>query len=769
MTKKELVRSMTLEEKAKLCSGKDFWHMNGVERLSVPSVMVTDGPHGLRKQAAAADHLGLNESVPATCFPPACLSACSWDSALLEEEGRAMGEECVEEEVAVLLGPGANLKRSPLCGRNFEYFSEDPLLSGKLAAALIRGVESTGTGTSLKHYAANSQEKARLSSNSVIDERALRELYLSGFGIAVREGRPSTLMCSYNRINGTYASENELTLKTVLREEWGFEGIVMTDWGAMNERVPGLKAGLELEMPGPAPENTDAIVKAVQDGSLEEEVLDTACEKLLSLILRASGRERKAYDRKAHHETARRIAAGSMVLLENDGSLPLSKEGKYEVCGHFAKAPRYQGAGSSRINPNSLDNAWDELLRRGYDVEYAEGCREDGSTDDELVSEAVRLSEGKDAVILFLGLPGSYESEGFDRSSLDLPEGHNRLAEALVSAGAKVIAVLYLGAPVIIPWRKKVSALLLGYLPGEAAGSSTVDVLTGEANPSGKLGETFPLSLSDTPCHGNFGGEGADVLYKESILAGYRYYDWAGKEVAYPFGYGLSYTTFAYSGLKATDKEAVLTVTNTGDRDGAETVQVYAGKSDSKIFRPVRELKGFKKVFLHKGESKTVSIPLESLAYYDPGYGRWNVEAGTYEIYIGASSRDLRLKAEITVEGSEPSGFPGLRSYTKEAIEKGISDELFSTLFPGPLPLTPEEEGISLNSRVSKALSTPGGRKLLSPILEKMTGSMGEDDLSLMMKAMLLDMPLRGLTTFSPELSKSFIQGLVESINRENA
>lgn len=752
---KKIISEMTLEEKAALCSGKNFWYLKGLKRLEIPSVMVTDGPHGLRKQAGSSDHLGINESVAATCFPPAVAAASSWNLELLKKEGEAIGEEAAAEEVAVVLGPGVNMKRSPLCGRNFEYFSEDPFLAGEMSAAWVKGVQSRGIGTSLKHFAANNQEKARLVGNSVVDERALREIYLSAFEKTVKQAQPWTLMCSYNRINNVYSCENKWLLSDVLRDEWGFEGLVMTDWGAMNDRVKALEAGLELEMPGPDAYNDRKIAEAVRNGALEESVLDQAVERLLTLIFKASEVEKKDYNKQAHHALARQIAAQSCVLLKNEGMLPLDRQKNYAVVGAFAKHPRYQGAGSSRINPHSVDVPLDELSRLGIHCTYVPGYgMEDDAVQEMLLQEAKRVAQEADGVIVFAGLPASYESEGFDRTHLNMPESHNALIEAVSQVNSHVTVVLMCGSAVLMPWRDKVESILLAYLGGEAAGGACADVLGGRVNPAGRLAETFPLRMEDVPCFDTFATDAVDVEYRESIFIGYRYYDWAKKEVAYPFGYGLSYTTFSYDALEVEWDiqkgcgRAVVTVTNTGAFDGDEVVQIYVGKEESLIMRAPRELKGFSRVSLKAGETKTVSIPLDerSFSYFDTQEHAWRVEEGDYRIYAGASSRDLRLVSELTLCGKRPSCAPGYRMEEVHRDGRFAADQRqFAKLFGGSLPLTDCGKR-TVNTRLGDVLADERGRQIFGGIIEAYCSAyQGEDEMSKMMQAMVMDMPLRGL------------------------
>ncbi len=651
---KELVSQMTLEEKAGMCSGLDFWHLKSVDRLDIPSVMVSDGPHGLRKQDDKADHLGINESIRAVCFPPAVLSACSFDRDLLRELGDTVGKEAQATDVSVVLGPAVNIKRSPLCGRNFEYYSEDPYLAGESAAAFIDGVQSHHVGTSIKHFAANNQELNRMSCSSEVDERTLREIYLPAFETAVKKSQPYTVMCSYNKINGTYASENPWLLTEVLRDEWGFKGYVMSDWGAVNERVPGLKAGLDLEMPASGGMTDREIVAAVQDGSLDESVLDQAVERILRITFTwLDNREKQNLTLEADHETARRIAEESMVLLKNENVLPLSSSENVVFIGGFAKKPRYQGGGSSHINSFRVDSAL-EAVKGIAEVSYAEGFSSSKDFyDEKLAAEAVAAAKKADKAVIFAGLPDSFESEGYDRPHMRLPECQDRLIYEIAKVQPNTIVVLHNGSPVEMPWKDDVKGLLEAYLGGQAGGSAVVNILYGKVNPSGKLAETLPIKLSDNPSYLNF-AEKEKVNYSEGVFVGYRYYDAKEMEVAFPFGHGLSYTTFKYSNLKLdrtemTDQDTLtvsVDVTNTGDRAGKEVVQLYVSDLTGTVRRPVKELKGYEKVSLEPGETKAVTMILDkrSFAWYNTDLHDWYVSSGDYEILIGASSRDIRLK-----------------------------------------------------------------------------------------------------------------------------
>ena len=663
---------LTLEEKASLTSGADFWTTKAIDRVGLPSVMMTDGPHGLRKQAESNDHLGLADSVPATCFPPAVALGSSFDPELAERVGVALGVESAANDVAVILGPGINIKRSPLCGRNFEYFSEDPIVSGVMGAGLIRGIQSQGVGASLKHFAANNQEFDRMRASSDIDPRPLREIYLRGFERAVTQAQPWTVMCSYNRINGTYASEDRWLLTDVLRGEWDFEGLVVSDWGAVNDRVVGLPAGLDLEMPSSGGRTDAQLVAAVRDGRLDEAALDLAVGRVLDLLRKAQARPTvEGFDIDAHHALAREVAGRSIVLLKNEGVLPLARAATVAVIGAFAEQPRYQGAGSSLINPTRLDTALDELrtLSEG-EVSYAPGFTLDGSGDAAaLTAQAVAAARAAEVAVVFLGLPASEESEGYDRDHIDLPPAQLALLEAVLAANPVTVVVLSNGGAVALPFRDRVPAIVEGWLLGQAGGGATADVLYGVVIPSAKLTETIPLRLADSPSFGNFPGEFGHVRYGEGLLVGYRGFDARELEVAYPFGHGLSYTTFGYGAPSATvhasgDVLVELDVTNTGARAGREVVQLYTSLDGSVVQRPPRELKAFASVALQAGETGRVALTVrrEDLAYWDVRLDRWIVEGGDYLIEVGASSRDLRGSVVVRIEGD-----PVVRPLTMES------------------------------------------------------------------------------------------------------
>jgi beta-glucosidase len=682
---KSLVAAMTLEEKASLCSGRDFWTTKPIERLGLASIFLTDGPHGVRK-AADTD---FTNSAPATCFPTASALASSWDVELLREVGEALGREAQSQHVQILLGPGMNMKRSPLCGRNFEYFSEDPTLTGKLAAAHVQGVQSQGVGASLKHFAANNQETERTTTSSNVDERTLHETYLAAFEIAVREASPWTVMSAYNKVNGTYASEHHGLLSEVLKQRWGFEGLVVSDWGAVNDRVAAIAAGLHLEMPSSLGANDRRIVQAVQSGTLPEARLDELVVELTAVILCALERRNPgvACDLDRHHELARRVAADSMVLLHNQNFLPLDPKRPLRVAliGEFAKSPRYQGAGSSQIRPTRLSNAYQALLaltEGSWQTNYASGYLPDGSTTDALLAEATRKSQNADLAIIFAGLPDSYESEGFDRKDLALASGHERLIEAVAGAQPNVAVVLMNGSAVLMPWASRVKAVLEVWLGGQAGGEAIADAIVGRTNPSGKLAETFPVKLEDTPAYLDFPGVEGESRYGERVFIGYRYYERRRINPMFPFGHGLSYTTFGYSNLLVAPASAAeadrgvlhtatITVKNTGSRAGKEIVQLYVSERKSRVTRPVKELRHFSKVSLEPGESRQVhfELSLRDFAYYDVRLHDWAVDSGIFTVLIGGSSQGPLLSETVSIEVERR--YPPI---TRESMLKELAD-----------------------------------------------------------------------------------------------
>ena len=771
----DLVARMSVDEKAALCSGLSFWHLEANERLGVPSVMVTDGPHGLRKQATAGDHVGLNASVPATCFPTASALASSWDRDLLREIGVALGEQCVAENVTVLLGPGMNIKRHPLCGRNFEYFSEDPLVTGAMAAALVDGIQSQGVGASVKHFAANNQEAGRMFVDAIVDERTLREIYLRGFETVVRQSRPWTVMCSYNRLNGVYCGEHEWLLNRVLRKEWGFEGLVVTDWGAANDRVLGLSAGLDLEMPASGGVNDGRIVRAVRDGRLPEAELDRTVRRNVALSLAGAELEGRDpdLDQDAHHALARRAAAECTVLLKNEeGLLPLGTDSDIAVIGAFAKQPRYQGAGSSQVTPTRLECAFDAieaLVPHPAQVTYAPGYDAQRSErDDALITDAVAAARGSAVAIVFAGLPAIYESEGFDRAHLRLPEQHDRLIEAVCEANPRTVVVLANGAPVEMPWVAAPAAILEGYLAGQAGGTAIADVLFGAASPGGKLAETFPLHQADVPADRWFPGSGRQVAYREGLYVGYRYFDSAAAPVLFPFGHGLTYTRFEYSNLgigpDGFDQGGAvgisLDLTNTGAREGSEVVQLYVHDVESSVYRPEQELRAFAKVRLAPGETRQVDLTLgdDAFAVYDAAAGAWVVEAGDFEIRVGASSRDIRLTATLPVRSDQEidPAMCGSGPDRAPAIGQGglaVSDAAFATMLGKPLPPPESPRPYHVNSTLTEIAETWLGRLLKERSVRNFQRQLGvtarDETNARMFEEMANNMPLRSLVLFS--------------------
>ena len=691
----DIITKLNLEQKCALLSGDTVFTTRGHKNAGVPSITLSDGPNGVRKQAGAADHLGLNPSVPATCFPTAATVACSWDPALGEEIGRAMGEEAAAQEVAVLLGPGLNTKRSPLCGRNFEYFSEDPYLSGKMAAAYVRGIQSEGISACPKHFAVNSQELRRMASDSVVDERTLRELYLTGFEIVVKEAHPKALMSSYNLINGIYANENAHLLQDILREEWGFDGAVVTDWGGSNDHALGVKNGSTLEMPAPGGDAVRELLAAVRSGKITEADVDARLDELLTLVLdthAAVERHSRSFDADAHHALARRAAGESVVLLKNDDALlPLAEGTRVAVIGDFAETPRYQGAGSSAVNSIKVDTFLDCLNDSGlYSVGFAPGFDRQGKPDAAKQAEAVALAAEADAVLLCLGLDEIKESEGLDRADMKLADNQIELLQAVREANPNTVVIVNAGASLETPWLAHCKALVYGALGGQAGAGAMVDVLTGKINPGGKLAETWANAYADTPARDHFAGPGRTVQYREGLYVGYRYYQTAGVPVAFPFGHGLSYTQFAYSDLHADAHSATLTVTNTGDRAGAEIVQLYVAKPNAEIFRPAQELKAFAKVQLAAGESKTVTLTLDDKAfrYWNTRTDSWEVESGTYELRVGASSVDIRLTAAVEVIGTDalnPYAGKALPHYQSGKVQT-VPDAEWETLLGRPIP-----------------------------------------------------------------------------------
>ena len=769
MKNAEIIAKLNLEQKCALLSGAGTFTTRGYQKAGVPAITLSDGPNGVRKQAGAADHLGLNPSVPATCFPTAATVACSWDPALGEEIGRAMGEEAAAQEVSVLLGPGLNTKRSPLCGRNFEYFSEDPYLSGKMAAAYVRGIQSEGIAACPKHFAANSQELRRMASDSVLDERTLRELYLTGFEIVVKESAPKTIMSSYNLVNGTYANENAHLLQEILRGDWGFTGAVVTDWGGSNDHALGVKNGSTLEMPAPGGDAVRELLAAVQSGKISEADVDARLDELLTLVLDTSAAVQKhsrSFDADAHHALARRAAAESTVLLQNDGILPLAADTKVAILGDFAETPRYQGAGSSAVNSLKVDTVLENLAQSGLQVlGFAPGFDRRGMADAAKEAEAVALAKQADVAVLFLGLDEIKESEGLDRTDMKLADNQIALLKAVQQANPNTVVVLNAGSSLETPWLTHCRAVVYGALGGQAGAGAVLDVLTGKLNPCGKLAETWANCYEDTPAKDNFAGAGRTVQYREGLYVGYRYYQTAGVPVAFPFGHGLSYTSFAYSDLKASADGVTLTVTNTGDRAGAEIVQLYVAKPDAKIFRPAQELKGFAKVPLRPGESQTVVIPLDDKAfrYWNIQTDRWEIEGGQYELRVGASCADIRLTAAVEIAGTDaPDPYAGktLPHYRTGSVQN-VPDAEWETLLGHAIPQDTIKIDRNMTLGELNHSRSPLGWLIWAVLTALLNASYkkGKPDLNILFQ---YNMPLRALAKMTGgAISMGMVDGLV--------
>ena len=770
MKNAEIIAKLNLEQKCALLSGAGTFTTRGCPKAGVPSITLSDGPNGVRKQAGAADHLGLNPSVPATCFPTAATVACSWDPALGEEIGRAMGEEAAAQEVAVLLGPGLNTKRSPLCGRNFEYFSEDPYLSGKMAAAYVRGIQSEGIAACPKHFAVNSQELRRMASDSVLDERTLRELYLTGFEIVVKEAAPKTIMSSYNLVNGTYANENAHLLQDILRRDWGFSGAVVTDWGGSNDHALGVKNGSTLEMPAPGGDAVRELLAAVQSGKITEADVDARLDELLTLVLDTSAAVQKhsrSFDADAHHALARRAAAESAVLLKNDGGiLPLAAGARVAVIGDFAETPRYQGAGSSAVNSIKVDTLLDCLAQSGLQCAgFAAGFDRQGRPDADKKAQAVALAQKADTVLLCLGLDEIKESEGLDRVDMKLADNQIELLQAVEHANPNTVVVLNAGASLETPWLAHCRALVYGALGGQAGAGAMVDVLTGKVNPGGKLAETWANAYEQTPAKDNFAGAGRTVQYREGLYVGYRYYQTAGVPVAFPFGYGLSYTSFAYSDLKVTADSVTLTVTNTGARDGAEIVQVYIAKPGAEIFRPAQELKAFARVPLAAGESRTVTLPLDDKAfrYWNTSTDGWEIEGGRYEVRVGASSADIRLTADVDICGTnatDPYAGKALPHYKSGSVQN-VPDAEWEALLGHPIPQDTVKIDRNMTLGELNHSRSPLGWLIWAVLTALLNASFkkGKPDLNVLFQ---YNMPLRALAKMtSGAISMGMVDGIV--------
>ena len=776
MKHEELLLKLTLEEKAALLSGKTVWQTRDIPRFKIPSVFLSDGPHGIRRQAGSGDHLGLNASLKATCFPAAAAIANSWDPELGEEIGKALGEEAAAQNVNIVLGPGLNMKRSPLCGRNFEYFAEDPYLAGKMAAAYIRGIQSQGVYACPKHFAVNSQEQRRMAMNAVVDERTLREIYLTGFEIAVREGKAKAIMTSYNEVNGEYANENKKLLLDILRKEWGFDGLVVTDWGGSNDHVKGVMCQSDLEMPAPGLDSARELVTAVNEGRLSMKDIDLCVDHVLDAVLdlKQKAEEKKSvFDEKAHHALARKAAAESAVLLKNeDNILPLKPGTRIALIGDFAFVPRYQGTGSSMVNPFNVESM-DQLIDE-YDLQVigkAHGYTRNGEPDADLKKEALEAAAGADVVLYCFGLDEISESEGKDREHMRLPQNQLWLLNELVKVNKNMVGILSAGSSIEMPWQYDLKAILHSYLGGEAGAGAILDILTGKINPSGRLAETYPLRYEDTPAFQYYPASERTSEYREGPFMGYRYYDTSMVLFRYPFGYGLSYTEFAYSALEVDEKEIQLTVINVGERDGAEVVQLYVGFPDSVVFRPQKELKGFQKVFLKAGESKRVHIPFDdkTFRYWNVKTGQWEIEEGEYLLMVGASVSDIRLSGKLWVAGTTkeiPYEKKKLPSYYSGRISN-VGAEEFEVLLGHPVPDGKWKGELGINDAIcqmyyAKSRLARLVYRILTDKIKKSEGK-GKPDLNLLF---IYNMPFRGIAKMTGgAASMEMARGIVDMVN----
>ncbi|MBQ9267967.1 MAG: glycoside hydrolase family 3 C-terminal domain-containing protein [Oscillospiraceae bacterium] len=773
----DVIKKLTVEEKCHLLSGRDFWSTVSVEAKGVPSINLSDGPHGIRKQEGAGDQLGLNGSLPATCFPTAATIANSWDPELGEKIGECLGEEAASQDVAVLLGPGLNIKRNPLCGRNFEYFSEDPYLAGKMAAGYIRGMQKNGISACPKHFAANNTELRRQASNSVMDERTLREIYLTGFEIAVKEADPLSIMSSYNMVNGVYANENEHLLQEILRDDWGFRGFVVSDWGACNDFVDGVRAGSHLEMPTTGGDSAEYLKKAIYEGKISEDLVDKRVDELLDVVFstheavsKYAGHE---FDVDAHHAMAQKASEESIVLLKNEGGiLPLAPNTKVAVIGDFAETPRYQGAGSSVVNPTKLDSTMGVIGNYAFDVVgFEKGYPRVGAGDAAMQQKAVELAKKADVVLLYLGLDEISESEGLDRSHMKLPQSQIDLLEAVAAVNEKVVIVMSAGSAVEMPWLDKCKAMVHGYLCGQAGAGAVLKAILGEINPSGKLSESYPVKYEDVSSAPYFPAEQRNVEYREGLYVGYRYFETAKVPVLFPFGYGLSYTTFAYSNLKVTDKEATFTITNTGNVDGAEVAQLYVSPKAAKVFRPAKELKGFTKVFLKAGESKTVTIPLDDKAfrYFNVVTDKFEIDGGEYDILIGASVADIKLTGTVTVTGTDapvPFDMAEMLPWASGQV-KNVSDEEFEKLLKQPIPDGKWAGTLQMNDAIcqlyyAKSLKARFVYKIMTGMLNKSIAK-GKPDLNIIF---IYNMPFRAIGKMAGGMvSQDMCESIVQIVN----
>ncbi len=769
MKYKKLIDKMTLEEKATLCVGKDYWHSKDIERLGIPEITMSDGPHGLRVQKTKADNLGINESEISTCFPASSTVANSWNKELAYKLGKTLGEEASYEGVDIVLGPAINIKRSPLCGRNFEYFSEDPYLTGIMGTEYVKGLQTNGVGACVKHFAANNQENRRRTINTVVDERTLREIYLKAFEIIVKEAKPWSIMSAYNKLNGEYCTENK-ELLNILKKEWNFDGIVITDWGAENDRVKGLIAGNELEMPGGRGEGAKEIIDAVKSGRVSEQYLDEIIDRILQVAFKANERNNlKNYNREQHHNIALEIAEDSIVLLKNEENILPLKKTKIALIGDMAKTPRYQGAGSSTINPYNLENAYECFIDNQIKVDYAKGYeRIESENDISLREEAIKLAQKSEIAVIFAGLTENYESEGMDRKTLELPQNQNKLIEEICKINENVVVVLSNGSPVTMPWKEKVKAIITGYLGGEAGARAMVNCLLGKVNPSGKLAETYPLKLEDTPCYKNYPGTEVSVEYKEAIFVGYRYYDTNNVEVLYPFGYGLSYTNFEYSKLHIEEKDDIyvsFTIKNIGNVIGKEIAQIYISQEDSIIFKPKKELKGFEKIELKPGEEKLITVVLskKDFEYYNVETKKWEIESGKYKILVGKSSKDIVLEQEIEIKSNDNKMNKKFPEVYKKGNIQNVTDEEFEQLLGYKIP----KRHISLDeiteeNTLEQLKNTKVGKNIYDNQMEKMNKLLKEQNVNKATKVMMdLQKPLK---KFYEKKSSNYTKEMVEQL-----
>jgi len=764
MKYKNIISKMTLEEKASLCVGKDYWNSENIERLNIPSIKMSDGPHGLRVQKENGDNLGVNKSEVAICFPSSATIANSWDKDVAYNLGKTLGEEAKSENVNIVLGPGVNIKRSPLGGRNFEYFSEDPYLTGIMATQYVKGLQSNNVGACVKHFAVNNQENRRRTINVVVDERTLREIYLKAFEMIVKEAKPWSVMSAYNKLNGEYCTENEVLLN-ILKKEWNFEGIVITDWGAENDRVKGLVAGNELEMPGGRGNGKEEIIQAVKDGKVSEEYLDEIVDRILNIAFKCEKIEH-SYNKEKHHEIAMELAQESIVLLKNENNiLPINKR-KIALIGDMAKNPRYQGAGSSTINPYKVENAYDCFIQNEIEVDYAKGYnRIETDEDKELINQAVEVAKNKDVVILFLGLTENYESEGMDRTNLEIPKNQIKLIESIYSVNQNIIVVLSNGAPITMEWKDKAKAIITGYLGGESGAKAMVNCILGKVNPSGKLAETYPIKLEDTPCFNNFPGTEVSVEYKEAIYVGYRYYDKNNIKVLYPFGYGLSYTTFEYSNLNVKNNIVSFKIKNTGKVKGKEIAQVYVSQCNPTIFKPLKELKGFAKVELEPDEEKEVNITLDDSAfqYYNVQNKKWEIESGEYKILVGKSCESIELECKIHIDSKDEKPEADFPKVYGSGKVQNVTDEDFEKLLGQKIPdRYIKLEEISEDNTLEQIKNTKVGKIIYENQIQKMNRLLQEQNVNKATKVMM-DMQ-KPLKKFYEKKSSKYTKEMIDEL-----